>query len=243
VSGANPDLPILDELGAEFETLAEAELNRATHPERARLPRRTSRAGSARGARRVARRSAVVLVLLCLIGGVALAARFGGGGGSAHTSPATLGVSDALGWRLSAYRDRGRLCLAFTVGAELTSKCGPNLRRGELWAASALGGERRYVVGLAGAGVAAVEVRAGGSRAIGPARAPLDPDAARSAGLPARTRWFVVSVPRRRAGRAPARAFTLDGRNRRLGPAYLDCSLGVVGPCSHRIRSQAAGAS
>src|SRR5262249_20582716 len=123
VNGRNPDLPILDELGTEFEALARsayaAEGSGATAPTR-EVERRTGapdrRAATANGgpdghtvrrralatpprrgrergaqARRIGRRAAIVLVLICLVGGVAFAALRGGGSEDhAHTTPALL---------------------------------------------------------------------------------------------------------------------------------------------------------
>jgi hypothetical protein len=247
---ANHDLPILDELGAEFSALIDAELGRAPLPaheppptaqrQRARLPQRPSAARRGRGVRRVARRSTVVLVLLCLVGGVALAARFGGDGGTpAHTTPTTLGTSKAAGWRFSAYRDRRQLCFLFEVAGEMTSNCGAEPGADAARASSLVAGGKRFVVGLAGGTVDAVAVRVGPSHARGRTAAPLDPPAAIAAGVPGTTRWFVVPVDANR--RDPARVTALDRAGQQLGQPYLDCSLGAAGEeCERAIRARAA---
>jgi hypothetical protein len=240
---ANPDLPILDELGEEFARLIDTELGRVASRERARPAQRPSRTRTRRGHRhrRVARRSAIVLVLLCLIGGVAVAARLGGDGKPADTSPTTLGRDPTLGWRLSGYRDRGRLCLLFGAGGELTSACGPALGASGLRTTSLVAGDRRFVAGLTGAQAGAVAVNVDGARRVEGTRRATDPEAAGEAGVPAGAHWFVVSFAK--PTRAPARVVTLDDRGRRLGPVRVDCSLGVVGPaCIRQIRARAEDA-
>ncbi len=127
MSGRNPDLPILDELGAELEGLmasafaAEGErVPPATdgHTARRRAPLAPPRRAGERGAqaRRIARRAAIVLVLVCLVGGVAFAALHGGGGsgGQSHTAPTLLGRDAGGAWSFSVYRDEGMLCTVFT---------------------------------------------------------------------------------------------------------------------------------
>jgi hypothetical protein len=245
MSGANPDLPILDELGAEFSALVDAEFDAPPQRPRARLPQQPPRPRR-RQAHRVARRSVVMVVLLCLVGGVALAARFGAGGDQpAHTSPTVLGKSASAGWQLSAYRDRGRLCVLFMAGDEPTSSCGPELGRDELWASSAAANSGRFVFGLTGPRVGAVAVRVGATRAGASTSAVADPEAAEAAGVNASTRWFVVPVQSTDldARLAPAHALPLDDSREWLGPAYVDCSLGVVGAaCQRRIKANAARA-
>jgi hypothetical protein len=239
MSNVSQDLPILDELGREFRALVAAELG-AHRPERARLPQRARPSKRERGAHRIARRATVVLVLLCLVGGVALAARFGVGssGNSLHTSPTLLGRSGTQGWSVSAYRDRGRLCLLFHRGADLTSQCGSLLAPDRLRATSLLTGDHRFVVGLSGPGVAAVTVKVGGQRASRPARRAGDPAAARSAHIPGGTRWFAVPLPPRLKG--PATVLGHDSHGSASGPAYVDCSLGVTSPlCERAIRARA----
>jgi hypothetical protein len=216
-------------------------------------PRRSGERGAQ--ARRVGRRAAIVLVLLCLVGGVAFAAfRGGGSGGQGHTSPALLGEDAGGAWTLSAYRDRGRLCTVFLPeGGELSGNCGAVPGGGRVRAGSAVAGGHRYVFGVAGPEVARAAVslaeegltpasrRTGGA----PVRRPVDRDAAKDAGLPAGDGWFVLDlgpVGRGRGAAAPAVVVPLTGHGRRAGPPYVDCSLGVLNDaCRHRIESAARG--
>jgi hypothetical protein len=278
----NPDLPILDEIGAEFEAMvsaawaAEAEgiptgdstpatvPTSATapadepdrHTARRRLPATPSRATRERRsqARRVGRRTVILLVLVCLVGGAAFAALRGGSTDHGHTSPTQLGRADDGTWTFSTYRDEGKLCTVFVPkGGELSGSCGDTPAPGHVRAGSAVAGGRRYVFGVTGPGVARVtttldesgEDRATWTTAGGSVRPPLDRAAASGAGFPAGDGWFVVDLgPVSATGQAAAPAvvtpFTRHGH--RTGPAYVDCSLGIIGPaCKQRIEAAAAG--
>lgn len=282
----NPDLPILDELGAEFETMVSAAWASAIdgavamtvpppaidaesaptrpaaagdgHAPRRRLPTTPTRATRERGAqaRRVGRRAAIVLVLVCLVGGVAFAALNGSGSGDhSHTAPTALGRAGDGAWSFSAYRDEGRLCTVFVPrGGELSGNCGAAPAHGQVRAESAIAGGRRYVFGVAGPGVDRVSASLGeghptsADRRTGaaPVHPPVDRTAASDSGFPAADGWFVLDLgPVHGAtGRpgAPAVVLPLDGEGRRAGPPYVDCSLGVIGPaCKRRIEAAAAG--
>ncbi len=138
-------------------------------------------------------------------------------------------------------------------GGELSGNCGDAPSRGEVRAGSAIAGGRRYVFGLAGPGVGRVSASLGEDHPAGadrraaatPVHAPVDPTPRRR-GLPAGDGWFVLDLgPVHGAvGRpgAPAVVLPLDRRGRRAGPAYVDCSLGVIAPaCKRRIEAAAAG--
>jgi hypothetical protein len=284
----NHDLPILDELGAEFEAMVSAawagepddalatvtalrprvEMPRDQvrppadapdrHTARRRLPATPSRAARERGSqmRRVGRRAAIVLVLVCLIGGVAFAALNGGGSSDhSHTAPTSLGRAGDGAWSFSAYRDEGRLCTVFVPrGGELSGNCGVAPVHGQVRAGSAIAGGRRYVFGVAGPGVGRVSASLGEGRTDGAGRRtgaaavhdPVDRDAAGDAGFPAADGWFVLDLGpvHDMAGHpgAPAVVVPLDRMGRRAGPAYVDCSLGVIGPaCKRRIEAAATG--
>ena len=290
MSERNPDLPILDELGAEFGAMASAayaaegegiraavapaDLGAADrsaserHTVRRRAPLPASRGTRERGAqaRRIGRRAAIVLVLICLVGGVAFAAFHGGGGsgGHAHTSPALLGRDPGGAWSFSVYRDKGRLCTVFVPrGGELSGNCGTAPGRGRVRAASAIAASRRYVFGVGGAGVDRVSAslgEAGAATGNGPSpaathggapaaraevRAPGDRNAANDAGLPRGDGWFVVdlgAVHRVAQPGAPAVVVPLTPHGQRAGPPYVDCSLGVIATgCRRRIESAARG--
>jgi hypothetical protein len=272
VSERNPDLPILDEIGAQLATLLATEETEAggrstgsvppsiapgadRHAARKRSGAAPSRARRERGAQasRIGRRAAIVLVLVCLVGGVAFAALRGGGSGKpAHTAPERLGRATDGAWTLSVYRDGGRLCTVFVPrGGELSGRCGTAPGRGEVWAQSAIAGGDRYVFGIGGVGVAKVEAsleeagvsRATWSTAAGRAQSPADAEAARAAGFPAGDSWFVFDLGSARPGRehAPATVVPLDRSGHRAGAPYMDCSLGVIGSeCRRRIERSAS---
>jgi hypothetical protein len=259
VTGRNPDLPILDELGAEFTALVESTFASECPAPRRRAPLPAAPPRRERGAqaRRIGRRSAIVLVLLCAVGGVAFAALRGGGDGSGaadHTSPTQLGRADDGAWNLSAYRDEGRLCTVFVPrGGELSGNCGAAPQPGQVRTGSAIDDGRRYLFGVAGAGVEKVSVAADGSTsghetwptAIARVHLPVDRTAAHASGFPADDGWFVVDLgPAGRVARAkaPAVVTPLDAHGRRAGPPYVDCSLGVIGAaCKRRIEAAARG--
>jgi hypothetical protein len=280
VSGRNPDLPILDELGAEFTALVESTfageraggsldnvrrlpVDRALAPDRhtarRRAPLPATPPDRERGiqARRITRRAAIVLVLLCAVGGVAFAALRAGEGGSGaahHTAPTQLGRAVDGAWRFSAYRDEGRLCTVLVPrGGELSGNCGAAPQRGEVRTDSAIENGRRYLFGVAGTGVARVTVASGSSsgdtgdiwRTAGVGvRKPVDRAAASDAGFPAGDGWFAVDLGpsgRGAEARAPAIVTPLDARGHRAGAPYVDCSLGVIGAaCKRRIAAAAA---
>lgn len=276
----NADLPILDELGAKFTALVEAAYEAEQrgmasgsvslrprggkgdperHAARRRAPLPPAPETRARGAqaRRIGRRAAIVLVLLCAVGGVAFAALRGGGGSGepAHTTPSPLGRASDSAWSLSAYRDDGRLCTVFVPrGGELSGSCGGVPAQGRVRAGGAIADGRRYLFGISGPGVeriSAASTEAPTARgaiwrtAAGPIRTPIDPAAAREAGFPAGDGWFVLDlgpVGRAPRAKAPAVVTPLDARGRRVGAPYVDCSLGVIGQaCKRRIEAAAAG--
>ncbi|HEX3359918.1 MAG TPA: hypothetical protein VHS74_02900 [Solirubrobacterales bacterium] len=228
------------------------------HTARRRLAATPSRAARERGAqaRRVGRRAAIVLLLVCMIGGVAFAALNGGGSGDhSHTAPTSLGRAGNGAWSFSAYRDEGRLCTVFVPrGGELSGDCGVAPIRGQVRAGSAIAGGRRYVFGVAGPGVEQVSVSLREGHAAGADRRtdgaavhdPVDRNAASDAGFPAQDGWFVLDLgpAHDAAGHPgiPAVVVPLDRKGRRAGPAYVDCSLGVIGPaCKRRIEAAATG--
>lgn len=274
MSGRNPDLPILDELGAEFTALVESAYapkgerhlrpvdslgDPDRHAGRRRAPLPTSPPARERGAqaRRITRRAAILIVLLCAVGGVAFAALRAGDGGSGaatHTSPTQLGRAADGAWNFSAYRDEGRLCTVFVPrGGELSGNCGGAPRRGQVRTSSAIADGRRYLFGVAGPGVERVRVTAAAASNAGDAwrtaavgvRVPVDRAAAHDASFPAGDGWFVVDLgPAGQIARAkaPAVVTPLDARGRRTGGPYVDCSLGVIGEaCRRRIEAAAAG--
>lgn len=231
----NPDLPIIDELRAEMrERMIDAEL-RELRVDIAR-PRRSAPTPPAPNPSRleftgrVTRRSVVLVALLCLLAGVAFAQFGTEGGPPAHTRPDLLGES--MGAAVSAYRDEDRLCLLVDAGAPAPSaECGFDLADAGLRVTSVLVAGRRFVAGISGRDVQAVQVAVDGHRRRVATHPPLDPEGAAVAGVPAGVRWFAASVGVG-VGRAPARLLALGHRGRRIGAVILDCSLRIVGrPC------------
>ncbi len=257
MSGVAPrsDLPIIDELRDEFLALA-AELTatkdpaprdraprsrpqRGDHPER----RRGSAPSKGGRSRRIARRTTTVLTLLCLVGGVAVAARFGRSDGPpAHTDPVRLAHSADRGWRVFAYRDEGRECVLLAVDDGPASACGPSLAKRGLRVSSVVGERGRLLFGLAGPAVASVVVDSG-TRSVRARTSPGGADATAAAGVPDGTRWFVLPLG---VGERlhPLRVSALDRAGGRIGPSVLDCSLGPIGPaCARAIEDRARQAA
>jgi hypothetical protein len=245
------DLPILDELGAEFRRLVAAELGAsgvAATPASAAVDARpapvhahpTAVRRRRGGRRRLVRRAAIVFALLCLVGTGALAARVHLGGGQASdTSPAVLG--SGAGWQLAAHRHAGSLCLLVDVSGDLADSCGPLPGPRGVRATSAVGLRVRYVVGLAGRDVARVRVRVGTHVVTAVTHAPADRGRATGAGVPSGMRWFVAVLPLGAGvGTAPARVAPLDAAGRSIGAAALDCSLGVVGAACEQMAAEPA---
>ncbi len=232
----NPDLPIVDELRAELRARLAADVSgqgqdAPQQTARRRAPeRKPQRLGAAR---RVTRRSIVIVALLCLIAGVALAQLDSRGGGPPrHTAPTALGANGD--WTISGYRDEARLCLVFSAEkAGITSDCGSTPPADGLRATSLVAAGRRFVAGIAGARVRRVSVRVGGRRVQVATRSPAHPHAARAAGVPPGLRWFVADLGVG-AGSAPAHLAGLARANRPTGPGLLDCSLELVGESCRR---------
>lgn len=242
------ELPIVEELGTEFRALVAKETGetspRSQPTARARL--RTREPSRRRGhGPRVARRVSVMLALLCLVGGVALAARFGAGDGGAppDTEPVALGSVPGLHWRVSAYRHSGKLCFSLTGGGLPSASCAPPPEAGRLRSLSALIGDRRLVFGLTDERVAKVSVAVGDRRSSALTRAPAERGTAARAGLPTGVRWFAVIFPARPGqslALAPARIAGLGRSGRQLGPLRLDCSLGIsTASCRRSIEARA----
>jgi hypothetical protein len=144
------------------------------------------------------------------------------------------------GWTISGYRDEARLCVLFSAGsAKLASDCGPVPAPRQLRATSVRAEGRRFVVGLAGAGVSGVTVRVGKQRGRTATRRPSDSRQARKAGVPPGIRWFVVGAGLG-ASPAPAHVVGLDRSGNRLGPELLDCSLDLVGEACERAYEERA---
>lgn len=221
----NQDLPILDELRAELRERVREQERRAAHSGRRR----------SRGfARRVTRRSVVILAMLSLVAGVALA-RLETGSSARHTDPRPLG--SAAGATISGYRDEGRLCFLLSVAGRTVADCGGVPGAHDLRVLSARARARRYVFGLTGSKVHTILVRVDGQQQHVPAHPPRHPDAAREAEVPAGLRWFVATVP---STSAPAHLRALDPSGKATGHELLDCSLALQGPACRRAYEKRA---
>ncbi|HTT95565.1 MAG TPA: hypothetical protein VMF55_12900 [Solirubrobacterales bacterium] len=240
----NPDLPIVDELRAQMRRrIIAAEVAAAKAPAAPRPhvspPAPPARRGRERGrtVRRVTNRSLVIVALLCLIAGVALAAGLGSHDGAAprSTSPRLLG--EGRGVQLFGYRDEGRLCLRLRTAGHGAGSCAMEPDRGGLSAASEMVDGRRFVIGYAAPRIRRVGARVGRHAASAAARLPGDREAARQAGVPDRLRWFVVDLGA--AGTSPARLRGFDAADRAVG-GLLDCSLGAPGIACRRAQEARA---
>ncbi|HVY77494.1 MAG TPA: hypothetical protein VG898_03210 [Solirubrobacterales bacterium] len=247
------DLPILDELREEFLALAteiaatedptpraRPAAPRARRGDHAEQPPRFASSSRRSGrSRRIARRTATVLALLCLVGGVAVAARFGQNDAPpAHTDPARLAHSASQGWQIFAYRDKDRECVLLVADGDPASACGPSLANDGLLVSSVVGERGRLAFGLTGPAVVSVLVHSGSHR-IETRTSPGGTNAAAAAGVPDGTRWFVASLGDGERFR-PVRVSGLDRAGERTGRSVLDCSLGPIGPaCARTIEDRA----
>jgi hypothetical protein len=185
-----------------------------------------------RGASRIARRSLILVVLLCLIGASAYGARevFSGGGPNltvARQGPSALlatGHSGADSWWLRSYKREGDLCRVLVVsGSSESSRCAPAPGPRSVSSTSMVSPSRRYVFGMAGGDVARVSVRVGGSTLVVPTHAP-NSARARAAALGSGVRWFLAILDRPSGNsNPPALVRGLDARGHALGAASVSC--------------------
>jgi hypothetical protein len=228
----DPELPILAELEAELERELRA-LGQPAGPALRAIPLRTPA--------RVARRALVLVALLSLVGGSAVAGRavLAGSPRAPSSGPALLssGGQGADHWQLEAYLHEGSVCYAMFVADTASSACGTPGGK-EVRATSALSPTRRFVAGIAGAGVTHVLVRVGHRDLLIATHAPAGAHRAKlSPGL----RWFLASLAGAGARQGPARVTPLDRAGRRVGPAVLDCSLGAGSPLCQEAAERISG--
>jgi hypothetical protein len=231
-SAYDSELPILAELEAELEL--ELELNALSQP-----PRPASHKTRLSTSARITRRALLLVALISLAGGSALAGRDVLAGSPASGSEPALLSSGGHGadrWQLEAYVYEGSICYALFVADTASSACGAPSGEG-VRAMSALSSTRRFVVGLAGAGVTQVLVRVGRRELLLATSALSQAPGARRAKLTAGLRWFLARLPGGAARQTPARVVPRDGAGRPVGPAVLDCSLGA----GSSLCQQAAG--
>jgi hypothetical protein len=198
---------------------------------------------------RVTRRALVLVALVSLVGASALAGRFVSGGGSqepgSRPAPLSAGGSGRERWQLEAYRHGGAVCHALFVADTVASACTSTLEPTSVQVISALSPTRRFVAGIAGAGVGQVLVRVGRAALALPTYPPPAAAGAHRAELPVGLRWFVAILPA--AGgvtnAAPALLTPRDRRGRGLGGAVLDCSLGASSALCRQAASHIAAGS
>lgn len=178
----------------------------------AAFPAQTRRGGELpRTSMRIARRSLVLVALLCLIGASAYGASEVFSGGATDPLDAKRGAfavvaSGHLGsdsWALRLYMRGGELCRVLSVAETEASQCagtpGPDI----LEATSLQSPSRLYVFGVTGSAVARVRIRVAGQRRTVATRS-SSARQERIADLPARVRYYLFSLPRASAPTSPA---------------------------------------
>ncbi|HXC46486.1 MAG TPA: hypothetical protein VNU24_07765 [Solirubrobacteraceae bacterium] len=229
----DPELGILRELEVEFER--ELALIAPARP-RVRWRDRVTV--------RVTRRALVLVGLVCLVGGSALAGRSVLAGSPQTNSPPTLLASGGRGlesWQFETYEYRGASCYVLFADSTATSRCQAAPGKSDIDAVSASDSSERFVVGLAGAGVATVLIEVGKHRVLTRTHVPRTKMSGTKLG--SELRWFVAIVPgKASAATSPPASITpraSDGRP--LGPQLLDCSLGGASQaCLNAARRVAA---
>jgi hypothetical protein len=218
----DPELPFLADLekrvrayAERAETLTTPSGDAVAPKQRRRTPRRLPL--------RAARRTAVLVTLLCLLAATAFGTRaaFFTSAQSPIQPHQSRFVALAHGragadrWTLRLYARGGQVCSELNVVAQqASSRCVPPPGKTALAASGLTSVARAYVFGTTGARVDTVTVRAGGAP-LDIATHPLG-KSARALGVPASTRYF-VAVLQPRSGRSARRA-TLTGRDRVHAP-------------------------
>jgi hypothetical protein len=186
---------------------------------------------------RVARRTLVLVALLCLVG----ASAFGAGHILSGAPNPTIvhrsafvpvakgreGASETRGgdsWSLKLYMRGGELCRVLVVGEAESSRCSAPPGAHTLGVTSVISPTRRYFYGVVGPAVARVEVHAG-ELASSVSTHSSPPALARAAGLPRGARWFVAIVGRP-VGEPdpPAHVRGVGFKGRPVTGALIDCA-------------------
>lgn len=219
----DPELPILAELEQSWQLVVRRTLEPAPAP--ARVDAAPASPLRRRSAARVARRAVVLTGLGCLVAASAVATRSlvdSRDGDPTLRTSATVrladGRVDGQPWLLDGYRRDAEVCYDLIAAGRVATGCrrvpGPR----ELRVDGTLAPLTRVAIGIAGARVARVRVSDGDERASAPTRELTSVPGARAAQLPRGVRWFVVTLPRPRAGTAAAgaRVTAYDARGRQL---------------------------
>jgi hypothetical protein len=228
----DPELPFLTELENQVRGRAEGSVqSERDGRSRAARPRQT-RGSVGPSARRMLRRTAILVGLLCLIAASAFGARavfFHGdeSPGAIHQS-ALVSVAEGRDgpeqWRLSVYTRGSELCSALIVlGQQASSRCALSPAPDAIDVASLAGVSRRYVYGVGGSRVQAVRLLAGHTTLTVQTH-PLDGERARAAGVTNMAHYFLAVLPRpSRAGLSAVSVTGLDAARRRLGQPQVTC--------------------
>jgi hypothetical protein len=236
----DPELPFLEALEREVRREAER-VSRGAHHHRPapasavhrhpavgavteRVERR--RSGLPSSSLRIARRSLVLVGLLCLVGATAYgASRVFSSDTSNPLSPRLgklLTVADGNAgerWSLRLYVRGGELCRALLASETLSSRCEPSPTARAIQFTSAVSPTHRYVFGVTGAAIAKVSLRIAGVEQTLQTHT-LDYTSAHAAGLPSDVRFF-LAVLQRPPGNAepPASVSAVGLPHRRRGVA------------------------
>jgi hypothetical protein len=207
----------------------------AVHAERttqaANRGHQRTRALSPFGAR-VARRTLMLVVLLCLIGASAFGADHALSGEAEDPTevrqgafvPVAAGRMGGERWSLRLYMRGGELCRVLSAGETASSRCSAPPRGAELGITSVVNSSRRYFYGVSGPAVARVTVHAGEAFANVPTHV-LTQQNAGAERLPKGARWFVTTLLRPvDEPDPPAQVQALDARGHQLGPSLTDCA-------------------
>jgi hypothetical protein len=228
----DPELPFLTELERQLSM-------RAEQAERSRRVARTARLRMPVPlATRLTRRTAILASLIFLIAATAFGARslFS----SAPPNPLAnrqgafvllaQGSAGREDWTLRLYARDGQLCRALIVRDQTeSSRCASAPGPGQIGVSALQSTAHAYLFGVAGAGVSAVHVRAGGAEQTVATHA-LEPRQARIAELSGPVRYFLVAFARQPGAEDPPAIVTaLDFAKRRVGAAQIAC-LQEAGP-------------
>jgi hypothetical protein len=235
----DPELPFLEDLERHIRA-------RAERSERARSARESAHTRAPAGrlrrlsplAARMTRRTAILVVLLCLLGTTALGARtllFSTAQSPVANHqgafvPVANGVVGSDDWTLNLYTRDGQLCRALVLSGQAeSSRCGPSPGARRIGVSTLQSAQHGYVFGVTGDGVRAVRVHEGAT-ALMVATHTLSGEHARVAGLPGSARYFLAVLTRPLGGYEPPATVTgLGPANRLTGGTQIAC-LQEAGP-------------
>jgi hypothetical protein len=230
-TGYDPELSFLAELERRVhDYAAQAERSLPARPRAVAVERRARPFAPVLA--RMTRRTAILAGLLCLLAATAFGARavlFAPApnpltAGRGTFVPIIKGTSGTDEWSLRLYTSAGQLCRVLTVlPQEVASNCAPAPASGALGVSEVTSILHRFVFGISGGQVRAVDVNAGATQLTRPTR-PLDGSQARALGVPRATRYF-VAVLSRPLGEHDPPAFVsgLDAAGRRVGSVHVEC--------------------